>query len=237
MTNRRRSPIQKDGNKEPADGERKEDPGEGNDDDNANKDKANEKPAEQGAKRQGAAPPPRPKLAPDPDKFRWLVYLLVAAIFIAIGIMYGAQLMKWWRQLSDKTQKKQKTETAEAEKQSLPRPKPFSSFSDPFTSGAVKKWPQEKLLQYSFEALRAWATEHGVDTSLNLTAEELVNEVGDVTDGSIKDFSVIFNQTIYGNAPPSNAQLQTLSKIWDHLKRNAASPRKLGTSARSPVRG
>ncbi|MDB4766722.1 hypothetical protein OAG71_03435 [bacterium] len=204
-------------NKDPA-GKPKDNP---QDPDNANpdKDKAGDKPANEGARRQGAAPPPRPRLAPDPDKFRWLVYLLVAAIFIAIGIMYGAELMKWWRQLSGKTKEEKQTEPAETEKRPLPRPKPFSSFADPFTSGAAQKWPQQKLMQYSFEALRAWATELGVDTSLHLTAEELVSEVSSVTGGSLKEFSAIFNQTIYGNAPASNAQLQTLSQIWQYMKR------------------
>ena len=131
--------------------------------------------------------------------------------------------MKWWRQLSAKTKEEKHTETAETDQQPLPRPKPFSNFADPFASGAARKWPQEKLMQYSFEALRAWATEHGVDTTLHLTAEELVSEVSSVTGGSLKEFSAIFNQTIYGNAPPSKAQLQTLSQIWQFMKQNTRS--------------
>ena len=191
--------------------------------DNPDKDKAGKKKAKQGANQQGAAPPPAPRLTPDPDKFRWLVYLLVAAIFIAIGVMYGAELMKWWRQLSGKTKKEAPAETAEAEQKTLQRPKPFSSFADPFASGAARKWPQDKLMQYSFEALRAWATEHGVDTTLHLTAEELVSEAGSKTGGSLKEFSVIFNQTIYGNTPLSKAQLETLSQIWQFMRRNTRS--------------
>ena len=225
--------------KDPA-GKPKENPDNAN---NANQDKNKadnepaEKPANQGANQQAAAPPPVPRLTPDPDKFRWLVYLLVAAIFVVIAIMYGGEFMKWWRQLSSKNKKEKQTETAELEQKPLPRPKPFSSFADPFASGVAQKWPQEKLMQYSFEGLRAWATEHGIDTSVNLTAEELASEVSSVTGGSIKEFSEIFNQTIYGNAPPSKGQLQTLSQIWQFMKRNAAASNRLGTPAQPTANG
>ena len=56
-------------------------------------------------------------------------------------------------------------------------PTPFSSYADPFASGAAAGATNEELVRYSFEAFEAWSREHGCPRNLDQTPHELARDV------------------------------------------------------------
>ncbi len=56
-------------------------------------------------------------------------------------------------------------------------PTPFSSYADPFASGADQQATLEELVRYSFEAFEAWSREHGCPRHPDQTPHELARNV------------------------------------------------------------
>ena len=169
-------------------------------------------------------PAPQPiSLKPDPSSFRWILYSIVGLMLLAIGIMYRAELLRMWQQLFavKKRDSKEESEDTSSGGRFVARPKPFSSFSDPFVSGMAKKVRPEKLMDYSLDAMRAWSNERGIDVTGHSTVEDLVaaieGSIGE-TQSDFRSFAVTFNRTIYGNLPPNSSDLQTVAQIWRFMK-------------------
>lgn len=168
-------------------------------------------------------PPPRLSLEPESKRFQWILYSLVGLILLAIGIMHHEQLLRMWRQLFSGKRKEStnESETSSEVKVGPARPKPFSSFNDPFASGMAKKVAPEKLMEYSLDATRAWAFERGIDVSGHGTVDELAVEIERTIGQSKSDFrsfAVAFNRTIYGDLQPGSSDLQTVATIWRFMK-------------------
>lgn len=179
-----------------------------------------------GNQRQQRVAPPPPPLMPDENSFRWIIYVLVALLFLVLAVMYRDEILKWWRSLFVTGKSEDEDEAPNTAAHPMKPAKPFSHFRDPFSSGKAQNWSPERLMEYSFEAMRAWGTEHGVDTTVNLTSEELVQAVlqsdatADVESKVLKTFSAIFNQTIYGRVVPNQDQLQSVQRLWQLMKHN-----------------
>jgi hypothetical protein len=59
-----------------------------------------------------------------------------------------------------------------------PSPRPFAAFADPFASGAAGRYSADELVRYSFEALEAWAREHGCPRQPQQTPHEFARHLG-----------------------------------------------------------
>lgn len=193
----------------------------------------NEQPTKVAKMERPAAPPPPISLKPNSDSFRWMLYSLVGLILLTIGIMYRAELIRMWRQLFA-AKKPKSTESTEDTLQGdgiLMRPKPFSSFADPFASGMAKKVRPDKLMEYSIDAMRAWSNDRGIDVSGHSTVNDLVAAIessNGKTQPDFRAFAVTFNQTIYGDTPPNSSDLQTVAQVWRFMKANSGKVEPLG---------
>ncbi len=209
----------------------KEDGGNGEADQAQGNPKPNERPQRQPngrpnkvANLEPPATPPAGRLwQPDSNSFRWIVYGLVALILIAIGIMYRNELLRLWQQLwaTPRRNGEDVSKDDAADGTVPPRPKPFSNFTDPFVSGMAKKVPPEKLMEYSIEAMRAWAHERGINVSSHGTVDDLVATIERSIAGGQSDFrsfSATFNRAIYGDHLPDASDLETVAKVWRFMK-------------------
>jgi len=104
---------------------------------------------------------------------KWLVFAVLAIAVIVFllrgGLRYLANFSQWARDLlaairaffdrlfGRKTEKERIAD--EPTEPAVPRPRPFSAFSNPFDSDGARRPPAE-LIRYSFSALEAWAFEH-----------------------------------------------------------------------------
>ena len=194
----------------------------------------NERPNKLANQKRPAVPPPQL----DSGSFRWIVYALAGMILLAIGIMYHNELLRLWRQLFAAPKRKNDDDSKNAVLGTAvaARPRPFSSFTDPFVSGMAKKVQPEKLMEYSLDAARAWSNERGIDVSGHGTVDELVAAIEGAIGKSQSDFrsfAVAFNQTIYGDFRTNPSDLKSVAQIWRFMKTNSGSgePRQIPQSS------
>jgi hypothetical protein len=144
--------------------------------------------------------PPRPRtFVPHMPEFmswlapvlKWIVYgvlALIAAYALlriianfsswAKGLLQSLQslwqsLFGWW-----KPRQQAAVHTAEEEVEFRPRPRPFASFVNPFLAGTAERYTPAQLVRYSFEALEAWACDHGLGRQAEETPLEFAERLG-----------------------------------------------------------
>ena len=119
-------------------------------------------------------------------------------------------------------QPKKRAEPAEPEsaEPALP-PRPFSSFPDPFATGMDRNFSPNDLIIYSFEALEAWAFEHGLARSPHETPTEFVNRVGEARADLRQDTTRLagyFVTIVYGQKGFKAEVLPPLRQFWQALQ-------------------
>ena len=102
----------------------------------------------------------------------------------------------------------------------LSKPRPFSDFADPFTTGLATRYSAPELIRYSFEALEAWARERGCSRQLDQTPTEFAQQIGrhqkDLgTDA--RNLARLYSRAAYaqGSLPASTSQ--QLKQLWSQL--------------------
>ena len=107
-----------------------------------------------------------------------------------------------------------------------PRPRPFASYPNPFAGGPGQR-SAEELVRYSFEALEAWAREHGQarqrdDTPLEF-AERLADDVPPLA-ADARRLAVLYARAAYarGRLPASSTDF--LRQFWERLENLAEAP-------------
>ena len=96
----------------------------------------------------------------------------------------------------------------------------FAGFQNPFLSNQYSSWPREQLVLYSFEALQAWAEEHGVEPRPDRTAREFCVEVGnrfpEITP-ELSQLSWLYSHAAYRRSIPGECDLEPLGRLWRFL--------------------
>ncbi len=136
-----------------------------------------------------------PTLRPPPiasfGGIAWLVKMLLY-VAVAIAVIYGLirywanvrsfliaawrELLTLWNSIFGRRQALDQIEgSTNAAQKSL---RPFSSYSDPFASGAAARARPGAVVQYSFEALEAWAAERGSARLAEETPLEFAAQAG-----------------------------------------------------------
>ncbi len=113
----------------------------------------------------------------------------------------------------------EKTQVAASGK-TAPRRSAFAAYQNPFLTGQQNAWSPEQLILYSFEALQAWAGEHGVEPRPEQTAREFCIEVGqqfpEITE-ELGRLSRLYGQAAFRAAVPANSDLEPLHRIWQFI--------------------
>lgn len=104
---------------------------------------------------------------------------------------------------------------------SLPaKPPQFSSYQNPFVTGNDRQWPAQQLIVYSYEALKSWAAERGVDTNPKQTPRELCLRLGEkYTDvgSELSQLAMLYGHAAYGTSVPANYNREAVRNLWAYI--------------------
>jgi len=198
----------------------------------------------QEATRQGKNPPPATPSSSSMPSFQWLgtalkalLYLAVAIVLIYLLIRYWAEVRAWlgrlWQEVLDIWNslfggKRQQQETAEiaAAEEAAAQARPFASFRDPFASGEAARSKPSAVVQYSFEALEAWASERGLARQPEETPLEFAGRLasGGGLGAEASELGSLYARVAYARDPLSKNSLASVERLWKTLRRAGAAP-------------
>ena len=162
-----------------------------------------------------------------------LVYfVLIAIIVFFVFLWYGREIgaainafirdfMEMIRRLFGGTPRAGAEHIEEVE---VAEPEPvraFASYQDPFLAGTADRYSPQQLVNYSFEALQAWAHERDCPRSEEQTALEFAAQVGD-TDGKVgpaaRNLAILYNQAAYAPGTLGKESVSHLRSLWGVLR-------------------
>jgi hypothetical protein len=98
--------------------------------------------------------------------------------------------------------------------------RPFADYRDPFASGLAQRSSLEHLVTYSFQALEAWAQEHGCGRQAEQTPLEFAEQVhrrAPQVGSMARHLAVLYSQVAYSTDPlPAKARAY-LQQLWTTL--------------------
>jgi len=119
---------------------------------------------------------------------KWVFYIAVALIgaywlwrcradvFAALRAMLQGWREFWQNLFAGRRRRAEGAAAQDGRKQPLPRP--FAAFADPFATGTANRYSPDELVRYTFEALEAWAREHGCPRRPYQTPHEFARDLG-----------------------------------------------------------
>ncbi len=166
---------------------------------------------------------------------KWIVFGILALAFLFFLLRSGlkflanfttwaqrllAALDAWWKNLFGRKETVADPVTGEA-KQVRKRPRPFSSFSNPFRDGTAAHFSPDELATYSFDALQSWAWEHGLargpeETPLEF-AERFTSEVP-ALETEVRGLAGMYARVAYARGRLTSNCLTLLSQFWQRLE-------------------
>ncbi len=96
----------------------------------------------------------------------------------------------------------------------------FASFQDPFLAGTDDRYSTQQLVNYSFEALQAWARERNCGRSSEQTALEFAGQVGATHERvalPARNLAVLYSQAAYAPGTIGNESRDHLRNLWRAL--------------------
>jgi hypothetical protein len=150
-----------------------------------------------------------------------LIALLLAICYIAwrfrreLVQAIARMLANWFRR------KKKATAEADAASPKVPIPlKPFSSFGNPFVTGAAHRMSSTELVRYSFEAFEAWSRERNCGRTEDQTPMEFARQVGlrhsEVAEPAIT-LASLYGQIAYARDARTLRVESPMRQLWDAL--------------------
>jgi hypothetical protein len=142
-------------------------------------------------------------------------------LFLQMARGFWAAVSKFFRDLLEIfTFQKGRTETeASIRKSNLSS---FASYHNPFLTGGENSWTHEKIVLYSFEALKAWAEEKGINSRPEQTASEFCEEVANhypEINSELFGLSFLYGYAAYGEPAPAKFDLALVKSLWNFLYR------------------
>ena len=114
--------------------------------------------------------------------------------------------------------KKVKEASIEEEEEETPRPT-FADFPNPFQSGRAEKMTPDELIQYSYDALQAWAEDANIRQG-EPTPNELANQVGAAEPSLASDsrnLATLVAQSAYSPENVDPAAIDYLRSFWKNI--------------------
>lgn len=146
-----------------------------------------------------------------PDLLRGLVALLAALLG---GLWFGGP------------RKRKLKEAADASPAPEPPAQPFAAYANPFDVGLDRSLTPDDLVVYTFEALEAWAYEHGLGRSPHETPTEFVQRLGKARPELNTDTPRVVSYFVtitYGRRGLKPEILPALRRCWRTLEGSGAS--------------
>ncbi|HUT88385.1 MAG TPA: DUF4129 domain-containing protein [Thermoguttaceae bacterium] len=102
-----------------------------------------------------------------------------------------------------------------------PTHRPFADFPDPFATGMADRCSPEELVRYSFEALEAWAREHGWARGPEQTPHEFAHDLGTRVHSLSQDvrrLADLYCRVAYASDTLSRTSVAPLKQLWQELR-------------------
>ena len=159
--------------------------------------------------------------------FKWIVYGIIAAIVLFLVVRHWQAvanfLLNLWNELLAMFGRRREPEaeaTVETEEPAVPA-RPFSAFRNPFRSGAAAQHSPSELVRYTFEALQAWASEHGCGRSPDQTpmefGQQLRSHRRDDIGPDAHELSQLYARVAYGGLRAKDDSFPLLERLWLRL--------------------
>ena len=160
--------------------------------------------------------------------FSMLKYIMIGLILLAlvvITIMYRKEIMaalkSFWEQLmalfSGKPKPDEDSGNTLDELATAERFPAFAEFTNPFQTSASRNWEPDKIVNYSFAALQAWARERDIPRQTDQTAIQFgeiitakYQQASDVIDDGIQ----LYCRINYAGKNASPGDLPSMEKLW-----------------------
>jgi Domain of unknown function (DUF4129) len=170
---------------------------------------------------------------------KWAFFILIGLIVIAFlfrGVLrHLGQFMPWARNLLDALHawwarfwgKKEEVVTDVEIVPVKPRPRPFTSFTNPFADGTGEGRAVEELIEYSFTALESWAFDRNHPRRPDDTPLEFGSRLSNMfpgLQGQAQKLAVLVVRLAYANGTLPPEARQTLEFFWDHLTASMPAP-------------
>jgi hypothetical protein len=194
---------------------------------------------EEGSRRSGDAPraPAVPHIAVPQGfsafavLFKWILYIALAAVVVYAvwknRVELLAALREWRQILADFWHKlfggkPREADEAAAEEIAKGKPLPrFADFSDPFAAGTAGRYRPEELVRYTFEALEAWARDHGhsrlPDETPHEFARSLAGSAASLADDA-RLLADLYCQVAYAPGALQVAMVTRLPRLWQGMR-------------------
>ncbi len=159
-----------------------------------------------------------------------VVFLILVAIVLAV-LRYLAPftewarklldaLRDWWANLFGRKKIANREEAVEPVLLGPVRPPPFSQYSNPFADGSGERREPAELVAYTFEALDAWAWDHGhgrqaAETPLEFTLR-LGIEFPDF-DKNLRKMGSLYARMAYAEGELPTQTASFLEQFWDQM--------------------
>ncbi|HTN74810.1 MAG TPA: DUF4129 domain-containing protein, partial [Pirellulaceae bacterium] len=214
------------------------------------KSQSGEKTAEQAAEpkqrqaNQASSPPPTSRFSSPPLRIvtwlRWVIYGLLLALLIGVAWWQRAQIVVAWRQFLQSLRDFWRrllgryadvwVEARDGDNpQATQRLRSLADYPNPFVTGEAKRWPANKLVQYSFAALEAWGQERNCPHAATQTPLEFAQQVGSTAPHLAREaqrLAEMVSLVAYGSSELSQRAGEQLRTLWQLLARETppASP-------------
>jgi hypothetical protein len=173
---------------------------------------------------------------------KWIVFAVLALLVVValarggLGFLsnftdWAKRLLEAWNRFWANLFGGRRAEGAEEEAPApeVPRKRtiPFSSFANPFESGAASRMPARELVRYTFAALEAWARERGLARRDDETPLEFVGRLGDEVpslEAEARRLAGLQARAEYAREKLPASTAQEVRAFWERLERVAAAP-------------
>jgi hypothetical protein len=170
-----------------------------------------------------------------PYLLQWLYRLIFIAIVAYLVWRYWERVVAAVREFIESLRRLWeslfggRSDAAEEESavESLPRPKPFGEFANPFTGGSGSRLAPAELVTYSFRALEAWGFERGCPRDQEQTPHEYAARLrgcaaplGD----EAQYLAGLYCRTAYSEQPVTPEHAQRLSRLWQLMETHRPPP-------------
>ena len=162
--------------------------------------------------------------------FKWIFYgvLFLLVIFAVWRNRYellsaisnfGQWLMDFWHNLFG-GKVSEDDEADEETSSKKPTRRPFADFIDPFASGMADRYSQAELVRYTFEAVEAWAREHGQPREADQTPHEFARRLAlnfSSLGEDARQLADLYAQAAYSPVTLPAASVVRLSHLWQNF--------------------
>jgi hypothetical protein len=156
---------------------------------------------------------------------KWLIYAALALVGLYLLFRHTRQIIDFlarlWQAFLGLFGGGQRDDRPSVDEPAAPpAPKRYADFPNPYTNGTARRMKLAQLLDYSFQALEAWARERRVPLRTGQTPLEFAQTVaGRVPslETEVNRAAQLYAQVAYGQRTPTGDHHEVLERLWRRL--------------------